>query len=149
MKFHDHSYLRLVVLLASTTLCFFSASRCAIGEDWPTYLHDYDRAGVTTESLQLPLQTAWIRHSSGALKRAWSAPEGRSVEGKDLYDRVRFDDAFQVAVVGDRIFFGSSVDHKLYCLDVRSGKELWNYFTGAGIRLAPTVVDGRVYVGSG
>lgn len=116
--------------------------------DWPTYLNGFDRAGVTSERLSIPLEESWARVSPGLLRRAWSAPEGRTVEGKELFDRVRFDDAFQVAVVDDKLYYGSSVDHKLYCLDVRTGKELWSFFTGAAIRLAPTVVENRVYVGS-
>ena len=38
-------------------------------------------------------------------------------DGKDLFDRVRFDDALHVAVVGGRVYFGSSVDHRVYCLE--------------------------------
>ena len=116
--------------------------------DWPTYLHDFTRAGATDEQLSLPLKQSWVRTAPSTIRRAWTGPDGRTVEGKDLYDRVRFDDAFQVAVVGENIFFGSSVDHKVYCLDTHSGTERWSFFTGAAVRLAPTVVDGRVYVGS-
>ena len=89
-----------------------------------------------------------MRAAPSAIRRAWTEPEGRTIEGNDLYDRVRFDDAFQVAVVGDNVYFGSSVDHKVYCLDAASGLERWSFFTGAAVRLAPTVVDGRVYAGS-
>ena len=70
------------------------------------------------------------------------------MEGKDIYDRVRFDDAHQVAVVGDRLYYGSTVDHQLRCVNTMTGSEHWSFFTGAAVRLAPTVVDGRVYVGS-
>ncbi len=116
--------------------------------DWPTYLHDYERGGVTDEQLSLPLAPCWVRAAPRPIHRAWTEAEGRTIEGKDLYDRIRFDDAFQVAVVGDKVYFGSSVDHKLYCLDAKDGAECWSFFTGAAIRLAPTVADGRVYVGS-
>ena len=134
----------LLVLFYSLTLSANSLNAA----DWPTYLHGYDRAGVTTEQLQIPLERSWASVSPSVPRRAWSAPEGRTVEGKELYDRVRFDDAFQVAVVGDHLYYGSSVDHKLYCLDTRTGVERWSFFTGAAIRLAPTVAENRVYVGS-
>jgi outer membrane protein assembly factor BamB len=116
--------------------------------DWPTYLHDVTRGGVTDESLSLPLQPSWVRDAPSAIQRAWSEPEGRTVEGKDLYDRLRFDDAFQVAVVGDKLYYGSSVDHKIYCLETDSGAEQWSFYTGAAVRLAPTIAEGRVYAGS-
>lgn len=53
-----------------------------------------------------------------------------------------------MAVVGDRVYFGSPVDHQVRCLDLQSGKEIWHLFTDAPVRLAPSVADGRVYVGS-
>lgn len=116
--------------------------------DWPTYLHDFTRAGTTDEQLHLPLEQSWVRAAPGAIRRAWTENEGRTIEGRDLYDRVRFDDAFQVAVVGENVYFGSSVDHKVYCLDAGSGAQRWSFFTGAAVRLAPTVAGGRVYAGS-
>jgi len=61
---------------------------------------------------------------------------------------VKFDDVFQVAIVGNRVYFGSSLDHQVHCLNADSGEELWSFFTGGPIRLAPTIQDGRLYVGS-
>ena len=137
---------------ARLTVCFVSVliltHQDAFGADWPTYLHDTGRSGSTTEELKLPLKQQWTYSTPSAPRRAWAGPEGRTVEGKELRDRVKFDDALQVAVVGDSLFFGSSVDHQVYCLDTRSGKIKWSYYTGAPIRLAPTVTGGRVYVGS-
>ena len=125
-----------------------SCAPTADAADWPTYLHDSARTGVTDEQLRLPLEQSWVRTEPTAIRRAWTEAEGRTAEGRDLYDRVRFDDAFQVAVLGDDVYFGSSVDHKIYCLDAGSGARRWSFFTGAAVRLAPTVSDGRVYAGS-
>ena len=116
--------------------------------DWPTYLGSNARSGSTSEQLTLPLTKHWVWSSPRTPRRAWSGPEGRTVEGKLLSDRVKFDDAFQVAIAGERVFFGSSVDHQLHCLDMKTGRELWQFFTNAPIRLAPTVDSGRVYFGS-
>ncbi len=66
----------------------------------------------------------------------------------DLKNRQVFDRAFQVAIVKDRVYFGSSVDDKVYCLDASSGKPKWTFFTEGPVRLAPTVVGQRVFVGS-
>ena len=62
--------------------------------------------------------------------------------------KVKFDDAFHVAVAGDAVYFGSSVDNKIYSLEAATGKLRWVFFTGGPVRLAPTVHGGRVYVGS-
>ena len=118
------------------------------GADWPTYLGNNARAGTTSQQLKLPLREQWVYSAPAAPRRAWSGPEGRTVEGKELRDRVKFDDALHVAVVGGRVYFGSSVDHQLHCLDAVSGQQYWSFYTGGPIRLAPTVADGRVYFGS-
>ena len=36
----------------------------------------------------------------------------------------------------------------MYCLDAATGKVRWRFFTEGPVRLAPTVSDGKVYVGS-
>ncbi len=93
-----------------------------VGAEWPTYLGDNSRSGATTEELALPLKQQWVYSTPAAPRRAWSGPAGRTVEGRELHDRVKFDDALHVAVVGGRIYFGSSVDHQLHCLYAGSGK---------------------------
>ena len=62
--------------------------------------------------------------------------------------RQTFDYAFQVALVGDSVFFGSSADDKVYCLDAKTGSERWSFFTEGPVRFASTLHEGRAYVGS-
>jgi outer membrane protein assembly factor BamB len=116
--------------------------------EWPTYLGNNERTASKSQQLALPLSQAWVFSSPDAPRRTWTGPAGRIIERKELGDRIKFDDALHVAVVGDRVYFGSSVDHQVHCLNLEDGKELWRFFTGAPIRLAPTVADGRVYIGS-
>ena len=78
--------------------------------DWPTFRSDNSRTGFTAEGISLPLKQSWGFSSPIAPKTAWSGSGQRVIERKELRDRVRFDDALQVAVVGARLFFGSSVD---------------------------------------
>jgi outer membrane protein assembly factor BamB len=65
-----------------------------------------------------------------------------------MLNRVDFDDALQVTVVNNVVYFGSSVDNKAYALDAATGEEHWSFFTGGPIRLAPTVWKDRVLFGS-
>ncbi len=118
------------------------------GADWPTYRHDAARSAATDDLVTFPLHLQWRYVPQAVLHGAWAEPEGRVVEGKELRDRLSFDDAVGVAVVAGRVFFGSPVDHHVYCLDAATGKPIWRFATGAPIRLAPTVASGRVYVGS-
>ena len=62
--------------------------------------------------------------------------------------RVDFDDALQVVMSGGRAYFGSSVDHRLHCVEALSGQPVWSFYTDGPIRLAPTVAHGNVYFGS-
>ena len=70
------------------------------------------------------------------------------IEGHELFNRIRFDDVFHVAISGGRVFFGSSVDGRVMCRELATGKDVWSFFTNAPTRLAPMVADGKVYVGS-
>lgn len=131
--------------LSSLLLC---VATLAARADWPTYLHDASRVGHTTETLTPPLVKRWSHESPTAPQLAWSGEDGKLFEGKELRNRIRFDDAFHVAITGGRVFFGSSVDGRVYCRNLLTGHEEWTFFTDAPIRLAPMVADGRVYIGS-
>ena len=130
-------YLSIVVAVLCT------AGVTAWAEDWPTYMHDNARSGVTAESLPLPLREQWICRAPAPPQPAWPDPQPNAEMPK-----MKFDDAFYTVAVGDTVFFGSSVDHQLYALDAATGRVRWRFFTGGPIRLAPTVSNGRVYVGS-
>ena len=120
----------------------------AYAADWPTYRHDNARSGATTEELRPALTECWTFRPRHAPSPAWEPPRSVPVEGILELPRVRFDDAYHVAVVGSSVYFGSSSDNKVYALDAATGKVRWTRFTGGPVRLAPTVVGGRVYVGS-
>lgn len=116
--------------------------------DWPTEGGSNLRNYSTTEPLPLPLAKQWTYQAPSVPQLAWSSAEGRTIEGKLLAHRIRFDDAFRTVIVGDRVYFGSTVDHQLHCRDLATGKTIWTCFTGGPIRLSPTVHEGRVYFGS-
>jgi len=134
-------------LLYLVVLAGCAASR-ATASDWPTYMRDRTRVGYTDETLPVPLHAQWVIDSPVPPRRAWPGPEGRVIEGLKLKHRVRFDDAFHVAVARGSVFFGSSVDNAVHCVNASTGEEIWSYVTGGPIRLAPTYAEGRVYAGS-
>jgi outer membrane protein assembly factor BamB len=79
---------------------------------------------------------------------AWAGEDGRVIEGHELFNRIRFDDVFHVAISEGNVFFDSSVDGRVICRDLAMGADKWSFFTHAPVRLAPTVVNGKVFVGS-
>lgn len=140
---------RSIAVLAVSA--FLAAMAPAVrGEDWPTYRHDNRRSGVTSERLELPLTPTWEYVSRDYPKTAWTGPAKW-----DSYANIRklksmrnFDPAFYVTVVAERVFFGSSADDAVHCLDARTGQETWTFFTEGPVRLPPSVHDGKLYFGS-
>lgn len=119
-----------------------------VAADWPTYRGDVRRSGSTTETVRAPLQARWVYSAPAAPRMSWSSAEGRVIEGKLIGHQVKYDDAIYPVIVGQRVYFGSSVDHQLHCVDLKSGAELWSFFAGGPIRLAPMVANDRVYFGA-
>lgn len=122
--------------------CFLAVA--APAEDWPTFMHDRARSGVSGESLNFPLSEQWSYTPPAEPVRAWPSPQA----GYNELPKLAFDDATHVAMAGDTVFFGSSVDNGIHAVDARSGAKRWTFFTEGPVRLAPTVVEGRVYAGS-
>jgi len=118
--------------------------------DWPTYQQNHARTAVTLDKLAFPLERSWAHQSRSVPHLAWPGPakwDGyHKIRG--LKDRMTFDRAYHVVVAGGSAYFGSSSDDKVYCLDTKSGKTRWTFFTEGPVRFAPTVAEGLVYVGS-
>lgn len=114
--------------------------------DWPTYMHDNDRSGVSAAQLALPLTLAWSYEARHAPEPAWPPPADRDLyHGMRRHDpRVTYDRAFHVVGVGDRLFFGSSADDAVRCLDAATGAEKWAFFAEGPVRLAPAIDGDRL-----
>ena len=125
----------IVVVLSLLTLA------SAVAADWPAYRHDFARSGVTPETLTTPLHRQWTHKAAHKPMPAWPEP------GREL-NRVAFDYAFQTVVANGTVYFGSSADHKVYAIDLATGRERWSVFTEGPVRFAPTVEAGRVFVAS-
>ena len=125
-------------LALALATCVYASVRA---DDWPTYQHDSARSGVTREQLAPPLFEQWVFSSGHPPQPAWPEPTKE-------HPRVDFDYAYHVAVSGDAVFFGSSADNKVTCLDAVSGQVLWSAYTDGPVRLAPTISRNRVFVGS-
>lgn len=125
-------------------------SNVGLQADWPTYQHDSSRSGSTAESAPKNPVHAWMYQSPMRPIPAWDEPalwDGYS-KTHDLKNRQVFDKVFHVVESKGRVFFGSSIDEQVHCLDAKTGKAIWNFYTEGPVRLAPTIHKDRVYVGS-
>ncbi|MHC4327014.1 MAG: outer membrane protein assembly factor BamB family protein [Planctomycetota bacterium] len=141
-----YKYISLFVLYFAILVCPESAKAA----DWPTFMHDSHRSGVTGEQLKLPLNETWVFKAAHRPQPAWPGPAQQDFWHRtfNLKSAVTYDRAFHVVGADNTIFFGSSADDKVYALDARTGKERWTFFTEAPVRLAPAVSGNKVYVGS-
>ena len=140
--------------MTTRTLAWLTVLAAAAGlaraEDWPTYRHDNRRSGVTREKPALPLKQAWVHVAPTPPQPAWPGPAKWDAYAgiKGLKSMRNFDAVFHVTVVGDAVYFGSSADDAVYCLDAATGQERWSHCTDGPVRLPPACDDGKVYFGS-
>lgn len=118
--------------------------------DWPTYRADDARSGTSPDPLPARVHEAWAWTSPHPPQPAWQGEAKWDGYNKvfDMKARQTFDRAFHVAVAGGRVYFGSSADDQVRCLDAASGRVLWTFYTEGPVRLAPTLHQGRAYFGS-
>ena len=118
--------------------------------DWPTYRADASRSGVSPEHLGMPLKQTWVHQPLHAPGPAWRGPAKRDPYNKveNMKNRQLFDHAFHVVADAKSVYFGSSADDQVHCLDGATGKESWSFFTEGPVRLAPTLHGGNLFVGS-
>ncbi len=129
---------------------FLFVGFCVSAADWPTYMGDVARSGISLEQLKLPLEQSWIHQPLHKPRPAWRGPAKRDMYNKVglLKNRQLFDHAFHVIADAKHVYFGSSADDQVHCLDLNSGEERWSFFTEGPVRFAPTLHDGRLFVGS-
>lgn len=136
--------LGVIVMLAGT------AGPRVQAEDWPTYRHDNRRSGVSSESLNVPLSLDWQVQSPLPPQPAWTGPAkwDSYANMNNLKPMRNFDPVFYTVVARGRVYFSSSVDHGIHCLDLESGREIWTFFTNGPVRVAPTIAQDRLFSGS-
>lgn len=114
-----------------------------------THRGDGRRSGFFPVELTLPLRLAW-RYEAAAPRPAWGAPARRSYWQRleHLDPRVAYERVHPAVVTADAVYFGSSADDQVRCLDLATGRLRWRFFAAGPVRYAPTVAYGKVYFGS-
>jgi len=117
---------------------------------WPAVRRDNHRSGISFEHIQLPLQSHWVHTPDLAPQPAWPAPAkmNRAVNSPPLDPTLTYDRAFHTVVHDGLVYYGSSADDSVHCLELTTGKEIWTYTTNGPVRLAPALYAGNCYVGS-
>lgn len=132
-------------ILALLTLPAFLHAR-----EWSTFRGDVQRSGITQEALALPLQECWRYRPPQAPVPAWPAPMATNfaVMHGPLRQTLTFDRAFHVVADSALVYFGSSADDTVRCVDAETGALRWHYTTEGPIRVAPVLGKDHLFVGS-
>ena len=119
--------------------------------DWPQFKRDNYRSAVTPVALfDNTFGLKWMHASPQEPVPAWYGPakqDAYALSGP-LPSMRDYDLAFSPVIVGHRLWYGSTADDALHCLDTRTGKEEWSFLTGGPVRIAPTYWEGKLYFGS-
>ena len=134
--------------LVAIVLCISSLAEAA---DWPTHRNNLRRNAVSREPVDAAqLNLTWVHRASTPPLPAWHGPAKW-----DAYANLRglrsmrdYDSAFHPIAVGDSVYFSSSGDDSVTCLDRNTGELRWRFFTDAPVRVAPTFWDGRLFFGA-
>lgn len=118
--------------------------------DWPTHLRDNQRTGMAGEGLRFPLKLKWVHRLRQPPKPAWPAPAAQDFWHKKtaLRARVTYDRTCHIVTVGDHVYFGTSADDRVVCLNADTGQMVWQFFSEGPVRLSPTVTSGKLLFGS-
>jgi len=121
-----------------------------LSSNWLSFQKDDKNSGVSSDSLIFPLNLQWQNVSMYAPDPAWPAPAKKDYWQRypNLAPRVIYDRAYHVTVKGKSLYYASSGDNKVYCLDAYSGKEKWSFSTEGPNRTVPTIYKNNIYVGS-
>ena len=140
-----HYYRQLSAAMILLIAMWPSALRA---QDWPTYRHDYHRSGHSEASVAFPLHLQWEYHCPHPPQRAWPEKAEKDWFNGTVESPINFDWAHHVIAANGHVFLGTSADHQVLCLDLKTGRKVWNFFAEGPVRLAPTYDRGKVYVGS-
>jgi outer membrane protein assembly factor BamB len=130
-------------------LLIAGAQCAAFAAAWPTHKGSIRRAGVSCEKLKLPLHIAWTHTAAHAPAPAWPAPANLNfATGQLLENAMTYDRCYHPVVSRGRLYYGSSSDDTVYCVDAATGAVLWSFVTGAPVRIPPVVSGDSLFAGS-
>ena len=133
---------RLLILLVLPFLSTHAA-------DWPTVKGSINRSGRSSETLSYPLKLVWSHTSAHVPAPAWPAPANlNNATGQLLENAMTYDRCYHPVIAEGKLYYGSSADDSVCCLNAQNGEFLWRFVTGGPVRLAPVIFGKSLFVGS-
>ncbi|HEV8293100.1 MAG TPA: PQQ-binding-like beta-propeller repeat protein, partial [Tepidisphaeraceae bacterium] len=122
----------------AVALFFLNITCCSAlwAGDWPQLGFDPQHSSNSPEELPRTMAVRWAMRLP-QLKPAW--PD---------QTRLRNDSVYQPIIVDEKLIIASSLDDSVAAYDVKDGGEVWRFYTGGPIRVAPAAEGGKIFVGS-
>ena len=141
----------LLIMLIAFMLVACNQPHQITANDWPQYKNDNYRSGRSQVAIfDKTFGKKWVYKSSQFPTPAWYGPakEDAYALSGPLPSMRDYDLAYSPIIVNDKLYYGSSSDDALHCLNARTGKEEWVFISDGPIRIAPTYYQGNLYFGS-
>lgn len=119
--------------------------------DWPQFKNDNYRSGKSDIAIfDNSFGEKWVYKASQVPSPAWYGPAKEDAYAKrgPLPSMRDYDLAYTPIIVNGKMYYGSSSDDAIHCIDSKTGKEEWVFLTNGPIRIAPTYWEGNLYFGS-
>ena len=107
--------------------------------DWPMWRYNSYRSADSPDELPDRLQLLWIRQYTQR-RQVWDDPLN--------HDLMPYDKVFEPVILQHRMFLGFNDRDKMIALDMSSGEQLWEFYTGGPVRLPPVAWRDKVYFAS-
>ena len=143
-------------IFEKTFLTIFLICSITNADNWATYMHDTSRSGISTDPINVAdLNQTWkisppappmIAWDGGMPWDAWRSPsEAAVVRSTPMRD---FDFVNFITTADGNLYYGSSLDDSVHCLDTGSGNEKWVFTTDGPVRFPPTIYNNKLYFSS-
>ena len=140
-----------MALRISTVILIIACGAFAAGADWPAFRHDNHRTNATSEKIDASsLTKVWTHMPAHEPRPAWPGPArwDAYVKRPVISSMRNYDVVYHTVAVGDALYYSSSADDAVHCLDAKTGAERWRFTTGGPVRIPPTHSGGRLFFGS-
>jgi len=142
---------KIIIILSLAFFVYSCKQKESTPQDWPQFKKDNFRSANSPVQLDLSsLGVEWEYTASQMPSPAWYGPakEDTYAQSGPLPSMRDYDLSYYPIVVGDRLYYGSTSDDAIHCLDTKTGEEEWLFTTGGPIRIAPAYHKGNLYFGS-
>ena len=119
------------------TLFFLFISVSIFAGDWPQWRGDAGHRASAKEALPAGLKPDWALQFTKR-QQVWDDALN--------WDLMTYDRAFEPIAKDGRLYLAFNDRDKIVAYDIKSGKQLWQFFAGGPVRLAPAAWEDKIYL---